>query len=802
MNIQQKLGFDKIISLFKNHISSELGKSLIDEIVFETDVEKIKTHLIYIDEFKNILQNDNLSVDNLYDIRENLNIIKVENTFLNQDEILKLWKSLNGLQVISAFFKIEDNSEKYPKLSKKCGEIKIYRFIFDLIKRILTKEGEIKNNASKNLKDIRADILAKESQVSGIIRRAFNDAKNQGILDDDANVSVRNGRMLVPVNAMYKNKLQGIVQDYSSTGRTVYIEPLKSVELNNEIRNLYFEEKREITKILIEFTNEIRPYIDDLLLNYRFLAEIDFIRAKAKFALELDCEMPKITDKPEISLRYAQHPLLFHSFRKLNKNIVPLDLELVDNQNVMLISGPNAGGKSIAVKTVGLLQYMVQCGFLVPVKKTSKFGVFNEIFVDIGDDQSIDNDLSTYSSHLMNMKNIIENATEKSLVIIDEFGSGTDPAMGGAIAEAILEALLKTNAKAVINTHYSNLKHFATQQKSIVNAAMLFDREKLKPLYLLEVGRPGSSFAFEIAKNIGLSQEIIENAKNKAGKNVINFDKIIGEMEQQAKKLRKTEYELNKTKKELADKVEIYRNQREKLVRERRKIISEAEKKVDEILKNSNKIIERTIKEIRTKQADKEQVKRIRREFENKKSSIKNAVEKEKKIIEIEEQIIEQKKKKVPKKKIVEKINIGDFVIAKKSGLKGKVEAIKDDTAMIIAGTLRTFVKINQLEKIGEDRSQKKVKVNIQMAETKQDSLVFSLDVRGKRTEAALQKVEKYIDNALITETKSVSILHGTGDGILRNFIRQYLKTIDEIEWFGDGDIRTGGAGITQIIFK
>lgn len=802
MNLESKIGFDKILELLKQKFVSNLGASFLSDVKFSNNINTIKNRLLTTYEFKQILLENNLSVDNIYDLSDELKKLKIENTFLLQEELLKLWKTLTSIDQIVSFFKIDENKQNYPNLSLKISEIKIFKFIFDLIKRIINKEGEIKDSASKELKRIRSEISEKESQVSGIVRRALNDAKKDGFLEDDASITIRNGRMLIPVNSMNKNKIQGVVQDYSTTGRTVYIEPIKSIEFNNIIRNLYFEEKREITKILIEFSDQIRPYVDDLLHNYYILSEIDFIRAKAKLAIELDSEMPKIVDNYNFSLRYARHPLLLKSFKKLNKKIVPLDIETTDKERIILISGPNAGGKSITIKTVALLQYMVQFGMLVPVKKTSEFGVFNKIFVDIGDDQSIDNDLSTYSSHLLNMKNIVENANEKTLVVIDEFGTGTDPAMGGAIAEAILEELLNSRAKAVINTHYSNLKHFAAQKNGIVNAAMLFDRDNLKPQYLLETGRPGSSFAFEIAQNIGLSEKIINQSKQKAGKNVVNFDKIIAKMEHQARMINKERYELNKLKKELNDKVVSYRHEKEKIVKERKQIITEAEEKANKILNDANKSIERTIKEIKTKNAEKEAVKKIRKEFNEKKSEIKSELEKQKAKVLKDERVLDRKKgKKKVKKTPSGKIETGDLVVIKKSGLKGKVEEIKDGTAMIIAGSLRTFAKLELLEKIGTDNANKKVNVNIKM-EKSNDNFVFNLDVRGKRGNDALVRVAKYIDNAIIAETKEISILHGTGDGILRNLIRQYLKTVDEIEWFGDEDIRMGGQGITKVVFR
>ncbi len=806
MNIKSKLGFDKIINKAKSLTISELGRDFFDEIEFYTNKKFINKELSAIVEFQRIIAEKDFPVDYFFDVRDALKKVKnLENSYLLQDEILQIWRSLSTLKAILNFFSNDENSENFPVLSEKAKQVKFYSFVTDSIKQILTKDGKIKDNATKELKIIRSEISEHEKQVSGIVKRAYAEANKLGIIDEDANITIRNGKMLIPLKAMHKNKIQGIVQDYSTSGKTVYIEPIKSVELNNRIAQLKYEEKREIIKILIEFTEKIKPYIDDILLGYEFMAEIDFIRAKALLANDLNAVKPKLTDKAELNLANAFHPLLIWAYRNSNRRVVPLDIQLSDNQRIILISGPNAGGKSIAIKTVGLLQYMVQCGFLVPVRNSSVFGIFHKIFVDIGDEQSIENDLSTYSSHLLNMKLFIENSDDTTLVLIDEFGSGTDPAMGGAIAEAVIEELLRIKVKGVINTHYSNLKHFAAQNNGIENAAMLFDNDNLRPLYLMETGRPGSSFAFEIAQNIGLPDKIINRAKSKAGKNVVNFDKIITQMQQQARQIAKDRYELNKIKQQLKQKVLEYRHQNEKLATEKKKIIENAEKQAKEIIENANKIIEKTIKEIRTKNAEKQATKQIRKNFEQEKQNLKTKLETTKlsvnqEVEDIKKKLKKQEKKQKPK---AEKISVGDIVIIKDKGIKAEVESIKDQMALITVGNLRSFVKLKDLEKIGKRKdTQQKVKVNISMDKQEAGSFVFGIDVRGKRANEALQKVAKYIDNAIISDVNEVKILHGTGDGILRKLIREYLQKIDEITWFGDADIRQGGAGITIVKFR
>ena len=800
--IERKLGFDFVINKLKKLTLSSLGISKIEKISFSNNLSFVRTQLKLTAEFLNIIENEDFPLDYISDLRQQIEALnKKYDAYLQADDILKLGQNLKTIKNILNFFKNDQNREKYPELAKLAKQIKFYPAIISLIDRIITKEGEIRSSASKELKKIREQLATKEKQISSVVRKIWNYAHKAGIVDNDDQITVRNGKMLIPVKVANKNKLKGVIQDYSASGMTAYIEPLESIELNNEIRDLRFAERREIIKILIDFTNDLRPYVDDLKIDFDFLADIDFIRSKALLAKDLNATMPNLSEKPLIRLRNAFHPLLLWSYRETGKKVVPLDLDIDEKQRILLISGPNAGGKSIAIKTVGLLQYMTQCGLLTPVRENSIFGIFEEIFVDIGDDQSIENDLSTYSSHLKNMKNILLNASHRSLVLIDEFGAGTDPALGGAIAEAILEELLKKHVKAVINTHYSNLKYFAEQNEGIINAAMLFDQKTLRPLYLLETGRPGSSFAFEIAKNIGLPNAVIDKAKEKTGENTVNFDKIITELALQSRRLRDERNEIQRLKKDLSQKITQYKTEREKLLKNQKQIINNTKQEFEKKLADLNKTLENTIKEIRTQKPDNQRIKQLRKRLQDKHSDLKKDITN--KQTRIDNDIQKLKKNKHKDKKIAGKIEEGDTVEIIKNGLKGEVEEIKDEMAMLRIGHMRTFVKLTELRKIASSSKKKQtVKVNIELAEDSPKNFVFGIDVRGKSVDEALQRITKYIDNAIIADAREVKILHGTGNGILRTAIRQYLKTIDEVEWFGDEDIRLGGAGITVVKFK
>jgi len=527
-NFENKIGFDKIRDMLKGGCLSNLGRLRVDKIRFSNKYSFIETLVTQVDEFKQIiLMEDDFPLSHFIDLTQALKKIKVEGTYFLAEELFDLKRSLETIRAILRFFKARKEEDKYPYLQKLTDNIKLYPFVFERIDSIITKQGKIKDNASPELNIIRKDIRDKESSVSRRLHSILKDAQKSGIVDQDITLSIRDGRATIPVDASNKRKIKGFILDESATGKTAYIEPAEIVELNNDIKELYYAERREIVKILSQFADDIRPYIDDLMFAYEYMGTIDFIRSKAMLANKLNGIKPIFNDKPMLEWKKAVHPLLYTSFKEEARTVVPLDIKLNnDNQRILLISGPNAGGKSVCLQTVGLLQYMFQCGLLVPMNENSEIGLFKNVFINIGDDQSIENDLSTYSSHLLNMKNFIKSANNDTLVLIDEFGSGTEPMLGGAIAEAILDSLNQKKAFGVITTHYTSLKHFASSEHGIENGAMLFDTGKIEPLFKLSIGEPGSSFAFEIARKIGLPEEILKKATEKKGKDHINFNRI------------------------------------------------------------------------------------------------------------------------------------------------------------------------------------------------------------------------------------------------------------------------------------
>jgi len=806
--IQKKIGFDKIIEKLNDFALSSLGKERIQNIRFHTKKERIKQLLEQTHEFVDIIKNyDEFPTNYFYDARKYLNKIKIENTHLLPEELLKLKRSLETVKSIIYFFRKEETEGKFDELRKLVTQVKMYPYVSEQINRIINKEGIIKDSASAELRTIRIELAQKQNSVSRIINSELKKAQKDGIIDKDTNLTVRNGKLLIPISAYDKNKIHGAVQDQSASGKTVFIEPLRSIELHNQITELQFAEKREIIKILTNFADNIRGYIPDLINIYYFLAEIDFIRSRAKLAIMLNASKPKLSDKPVLDFRQAYHPLLYLAFNEVNRKVVPLDVELNEEQRIILISGPNAGGKSVSLKTVALLQYMVQCGLLIPVTPHSTSGIFEQIFIDIGDEQSIENDLSTYSSHLLNMKNFIKKGGEKSLVLIDEFGTGTEPIVGAAIAEAILEEFNKKKIKAVITTHYSNLKHFAAATQGIENAAMLFDSKNLKPLFILEVGKPGSSYAFEISKSIGLPHHIIKKAEQLTGTKQVQLEKHLNQIEEDKRLIESEKREIIQVKKDFKNREAIFRNEQQKLLQERKQIIAESNKKAEQIIADANKLIENTIRDIKNKNAEKEATKKIRKNLEQQKINI---VHKNKK----ELRKIDQKQQKIDSKKIVKteakvspvdnnKIVVGENVKLKSSNTIGKVESIKDKVAMVVIGNMRTFVKLKDLEKISNNQIKKeqktKVRVNFKNPSVQKNDFMAGLDVRGCRADEALQKVSRYIDNATIANASELKILHGKGNGVLKQIIREYLNTIDFVISCKDEKVEHGGAGITVV---
>lgn len=823
INFEEKIGFTKVRESLKNLCLSTLGKDLVDKTGFSSSHRFIKRNLKETEEFMKILEeDDNFPTAYYFDVRNSLNKIRIEGTFMEVQELFDFKRSMDSISAISRFFKGKE--EDYPYLIARSGKIRIYPYIFQRLDRILSRHGKIKDNASSELADIRKEIHKKQSGISKRMHSLMQMAQQEGWADKDTSVSIRDGRMVIPVPSAYKRKIKGIVHDESATGKTAYVEPAEIVEINNDIRELEYAEKREIVKILIDFCNDVRPYIDDIIPAYDFLAFIDFVRAKACYARQLNAVCPDFQDKPHFHWERAFHPLLYLAFKKDNKKAVPLSIYLNESDRIILISGPNAGGKSVCLQTVGLIQYMFQCGIPVPVDSNSVMGIFEDLFINIGDEQSIENDLSTYSSHLVNMKNFVKHCKEDSLILIDEFGTGTEPMLGGAIAEAILGKLNRKKVKGVITTHYTNLKHFASSEEGITNGAMLYDSHNMRPLFELQIGKPGSSFAFEIAKKIGLPKDILDDATDKIGADHINFDKHLKDIARDKKYWENKRKKIHDNEKKLDKVIERYNQELDEAGKLRKKIIEEAKKEAESIISGANRAIEKTIREIKESQAEKERTKEARKQFEETKNKIESLqTDEDERILKKMERIkARQERKKKDSKtgqteqtvkssgKVKEKpaIDKGVIVRLKDSNTLGEVIEINGNSAVVALGNLQTVKKISELEAVSKSAAKKQQQSSVNLITSKQIQENISkrkltykseIDVRGQRADEALQNVQEFIDESIMVEAKEVRILHGTGHGILRQIIRDYLRTIPLVKSCKDEKIQMGGAGITVV---
>ena len=797
-NFEQKIGFDTIRQMLKQACLSLMGENFVDKILFSNNYELIVKLINQVAEFKDILlSDDNFPSQDYIDLRPELERIKIKGTYINKTELFDLKLSLTTIQQCINFLKNKED-KKYPYLKKLTENIYVDKSIISKIDQIIDEKGNIRDNASKELLVIRKELNFKQSVIDKKISQILNSAKKQGWVKEDISITIRNGRSVIPVSAAYKRKIKGFIHDESATGQTVFIEPTIVFDINNEIRDLENAEKREIIKILIKFTDFLRPQIEELIKAYFFLGLIDFIRAKAKFAIHIQAVKPIINNNAVIGWIEAKHPLLYLSHKAQNKKVVPLNISLNQGQRILIISGPNAGGKSVCLKTVGLLQYMIQTGLLVPMKENSETGIFDNLFIDIGDEQSLENDLSSYSSHLINMKKFVLNADSKSLFLIDEFGAGTEPHLGGAIAEAVLEKLNENKSFGIVTTHYSNLKLLAEKQKGIVNGAMLFDSKLMQPVYELKIGKPGSSFAFEIAKKIGFPKKLLKNAAKKTGKKQLDFDKQLQELETEQKKLEKKHTELKVADDFLAEMIDKYQNLSEDLEKAKKSIIQQAREEALELINNSNKLIEKTIKEIKENQASKEQTKKLRQKLKI-----------------FSENIKKEHKKSEKQKSSIEKIKntavqTGDFVKIKEQDAVGEITEINGEEAIVTFNSIKLKTSLEKLEKVSKKQAQKeKTKYKkssynpvINELNDKIANFNLSIDVRGKRAEEAINIVKHYIDEAILLNVSEVSILHGKGNGVLYNIIREYLSSIPEIKQFGDESLERGGHGITIVKFK
>ena len=809
-NFEAKVGFDTIRKVIESYCMSPLGVAHTKNMEFCAHYDTVLRMLSETNEFLSIITTqEEFPLNNFHDATPALHSIRALGSYMSADELFKLRKSLGTIGAISAFFdrKNEEGATPYPHLTTLCSNMQSFNEVMKEIDAILDKFGNIKDNASPLLLSIKQAIQSTTASINGILRRIITEGKMSGILDADVSPSVRDGRLVIPVAPMNKRKIHGIVHDESATGKTVYIEPGEIVEANNTIRELEADMRREIIRILTEMADIIRPHIDDMLVSYDLLGQIDFIRAKALFAQELDCNMPVLEQKPQIEWYHAIHPALFLSLREHNKQVVPLDITLDGNDRILLISGPNAGGKSVCLKTVGAVQYMIQCGMLPPMHANSHIGVFKSIFIDIGDEQSLENDLSTYSSHITNMKYFLQKADNATIVLIDEFGGGTEPQIGGAIAQAILHQLNDKKTFGVITTHYQNLKTFADDSEGIVNGAMLYDRGKMQPLFKLSMGYPGSSFAIEIARKIGLPQSVVEEAIEIVGSDYVNMDKYLLDIARDRRYWENKRQEIHAKQKKIDAIIERYNEQAESLNKERREIIHAARQEAKELLKKSNSTIERTIHDIKRAQAEKEQTKEIRRQLDEFKQRIAQEHTDNEGDIKTILPHGKKAKKKVPTEKPkVEEVtfNANDNVTMEGNSTVGQIISIEGKHAIVAFGMLKTKVELKKLKKSQTQPKQKSEKSFISRStsdEMRMRQLNFKqeIDVRGMRADEAIQAVTYFIDDATQFSVRQVRILHGTGTGILKVRIREYLNAIPNVKNYRDEHVQFGGAGITIV---
>ncbi|VAW23555.1 Recombination inhibitory protein MutS2 [hydrothermal vent metagenome] len=823
-NFEIKTGFDKIRELLFKRCLSPLGKEHVGDMHFMVDFEKLTQLHGEVGEFCRIIREfDQFPTNHYYDVRPALQRIKTEGSFLEVTELFDLKRSLESVRAIISFFNKQEGNI-FPLLKKKTGLVQVFPYIYGRIDSIINKNGQVRDNASPELASIRKNILLRQSSMSKRLHSILKQAQADGLVEEGASVAIRDGRAVIPISSSKKRKLKGIVYDESATGKTAYIEPNEIVEMNNEVRELENEERREVVKILVEFSNNIRPYLEELGFSYNFLGDIDFIRAKALLAIDFNAVKTELVNHPALEWQKAIHPLLKLSLQKENRKIVPLDISLSKEKHILLISGPNAGGKSVCLKTVGLLQYMLQCGLLIPVAEESKTGVFNKIFIDIGDEQSIENDLSTYSSHLLNMKYFIKHCNEESLVLIDEFGTGTEPMLGGAIAEAILNQLNKSGTFGVITTHYTNLKHFAASAKGIENGAMLYDAHQMDPLFKLEAGKPGSSFAFEIARKIGLPENILQDATEKVGKKHIDFDKNLKDIIRDKRYWEGKRQRIRKVEKTLDNLAGQYENELKEAESQRKEIIKKAKEDAAQLLAGVNKKIENTIYQIRVSQAEKEKTKKLREELEAlKKEVAKKEVKDDKRISQKIEKLKREEGKRNKRRPYLEDVQEeaqaeakaqaeanslqpGDKVRIKGQDIIGELMQINKKNAVVAFGQLITTLPRQQVEKISNNAA-KKAGYNANRAFTNitqninKRKLTFKpeIDIRGQRVEEAITTIREFIDEAIMLEQSQLRILHGKGYGILKETIRDFLRAEPMVKNFKDEHVRLGGAGITIV---
>lgn len=803
--IEQKLGMDAVRAAVTELCVSEPAREMVAEMRMLTDFETVRTLLSETAEMADIEASDRpLGLAGLTDTRRWLARMQASGAYIEPEELAALRASLTVAREVAGYFEAEECP--YPHLKRLAARMADVQQVVSAINAVLTDNGEIKDSASPRLREIRSHLSTLGGRISSAMRKVLNRAVAEGIVESDTQPSLRNGRFVIPLPAMNKRRLSGIVHDESATGRTCYVEPAEVVELGNEQKEYEIAERREIVRILTELAERIRPNIPELERTMAVLFQFDFIRAKAKFALKTGGHLPELVDRPDIEWHDARHPVLRLKLEERDRQVVPLNIDLTaETARILVISGPNAGGKSVALKTVGINQYMAQCGLLPSMEPNSRVGIFDRIFVDLGDDQSIEDDLSTYSSHLRNMKYILTHGTDRSLILIDEFGSGTEPQIGGAIAQALLESFNRKGMWGVVTTHYQNLKQMAQQTPGIVNGSMLYDRHLMKPTFRLLMGNPGSSFAVEIALRTGLPKSIIEEAERIVGSDYFNLDKYLLDINRDRRYWENKRLEIKKREKHLEEVISRYETNAEALRQQRRTIIDEAKTEADNIIARSNAAVENTIRQIRQAQAEKEETRALRRKLAEERTQIARNELSENKILR---RAPRPKKAKAVKAAVnePETITVGDNVLLDNQGQPGKVIEIGRDKATVAFGLMKISVPVSRLSRtLRKPSSGAKDGVSIVSSQTIESSrrrqLGFKpeIDLRGMRADEALHAVTLFLDDALQFNAGRVRILHGTGTGALRTVIRQYLSTLPSVTSFRDEDVRMGGAGITVV---
>ena len=843
-NYESKIGFDEIRRLLKGHCMSSLGQEKVDELAFSDDASVINEAMAQVREMRRMMQaTEKPEMNYFFDVRESVARLRMENTHIEEDELFDLRRSLETIGIIVAFLnKNNGDDEKpeflYPALHRMAEDVLTFPAIIRRIDSILDKFGKIKDSASMTLAGIRHEMEQTAGSISRTLYTILHSAQRDGLVAQDVAPTLRDGRLMIPVAPGLKRKIKGIVHDESATGKTVFIEPAEVVEANNKVRELEAAERREIVRILTVFSDELRPHVQEVLDSYHFLAQIDLVHAKAEMAEQMQAFEPEVKGAPTMDWIRAIHPLLQRSLAKQDKKVVPLDIMLVKDKRLLIISGPNAGGKSVCLKTVGLLQYMLQCGLSIPVGDRSTVGVFQNIMIDIGDEQSIADDLSTFSSHLLNMKNMMKQANNRTLLLIDEFGGGTEPTIGGAIAEAVLNQFWKKDAFGVITTHYQNLKHFAEDHPGVVNGAMLYDRHQMQALFQLSIGQPGSSFAIEIARKTGIPEEVINDASEIVGSEYIQSDKYLQDIVRDKRYWEGKRQTIHQHEKSLEGHIQRYETNLEEIERERKAILNRAKQQAEELLAEANRKIENAIREIKEAQAEKEQTRLIREELQEFREQVQNddtrglmsEEEFAKKLRQMEERKARKAQRKEKKgeelKAASEKLAArakedlhpenrplekGDSVRIKGTNSIGEIESIQGKQATVIFGGLRSKVKLEQLERTSKaptpaTPADKHAHLAIQTShmtratmEDRRQNFHQDLDVRGMRGDEAIDTVMHFIDDAILIGLSRVRILHGTGTGILRQLIRQYLNTVPNVKKAKDEHVQFGGAGITVV---